>query len=246
MKKYLMLLLLLPAFKLTAQTVVQQMVSVGSAGQVVDLDLPKPTQKGNLLIAMPGPLSAGIKVVSVTDNQGDTFKQIPGAVASADGKTLEIWYAENCREDVHELKFHMSEFARGSINAVLELSGLATYGALDGEGVHLSDGTGTPDGLQLGPSLKTSATDFIIARFVSNTPYPSGVTPSGWTYKTSYVYFPHGAPGDYQPTLTGGKGSAYSMSMAAFKVSAKTAVGTSSGESALASKAGLGARHFPH
>jgi len=223
MKKLLILLLLGVGTGVSAQTIVQQFVSIGSAGQVVDLDLPKPSAKGSMIIAMPTPLSAGVKVVSVTDNApagGNIYRQVTGATASAGGKDLEIWYCENCNPDATELKFHLSDFAKGSIDTVLEVAGLEHYAALDGDGAHVSDGVATSDGSEIGPSIKTTANDFVIARYTATAMnHPTGVTPAAWTYQTTHIFVPNGPPGTYQPTLTGGKaGNSFAMGIAAFKV----------------------------
>ncbi len=73
MKKNLLLFLLLWAgVDLSAQTVLQQFTAVSSgAGTVSDMDLPQPTAKGSVLIAMPVQLSPDIKLISVTDNAPD-------------------------------------------------------------------------------------------------------------------------------------------------------------------------------
>ncbi len=52
------LLVVLGGVELSAQTVLQQFVAVSSgAGTVSDMDLPQPTAKGSVLIAMPVQLS---------------------------------------------------------------------------------------------------------------------------------------------------------------------------------------------
>jgi len=244
-KRLLTLLFLCGGMHLSAQTIRQEFVSIGAPADVVDMDLPKPSAKGSTLIAMPGPISAGIKVTSVTDNKGDTFKEVPGAASLAEGKSLQIFYCENCNGEVTELKFHMSAFAKnGSINTLLEVADLAPSTVLDGSGAEVSDGTATSDGFEVGPSLTTTANDFVIARYSSASPLPKSVSPAAWTYKTTHVYLQKSAPGTYQPKLAGGKaGNKFSMSMAAFKAAspdaqAANAQGTSS--------PGVGARYFPH
>jgi hypothetical protein len=224
MKKNLLLLLLLwgGGIQLSAQTVLQQFVAVSAgAGEVSDMDLPKPTVKGSVLIAMPELLTPDIKVLSVTDNApagGNTYKQISGTVASCPKGPVDIWYCENCNPGVTELKFHLSGHVTASINAFLEVSHLALSSVVDGSGTQLSKGTVSSDGLEVGPSLTTTAKDFIIARYSLISPKPAGVTPATWTYKSSYAYVLSGAAGTYQPTLTGSPAAAdYCMSMAAFK-----------------------------
>jgi hypothetical protein len=224
MKKKLLILLLLSAgAELSAQTIIQQFVAVSGPSQVSDMDLPADSSGGSVIIAMPGPLAPGVKVLSVTDNApggGNTYKQVPDAASSCAGTnvSLDIWYCENCKAGVNELKFHLSDHVRGSINTFLEVSKMALSSVLDGNGAHVNDGPGTSAGLEVGPSITTTATDFIIARYFSTPPSPTGVIPATWTYKTSYVYVPNATPGTYQPTLTGGgAGSSFCMSMAAFK-----------------------------
>jgi hypothetical protein len=231
MKRYLLAFLFLwGGLELSAQTVLQQFVAVSSgAGTVSDMDLPEPTAKGSVLIAMPVQLSPGVKVISVTDNApdgGNTYKQVAGATSSCAKQALEIWYCENCNPGVTELKFHLSDHVRASLNGFLEVSGLALASVVDGDGVHLNDGAATSGGKEVGPSLKTTANDFIIARYFSAPPpLPTGVTPEAWKYTTSYVYVLNGASGTYQPTLTGGKAaSKYCMGMAAFKAAAPAPV----------------------
>jgi hypothetical protein len=225
--RLLLLLLLLWGVELPAQTIVQQFTAVSSgAGQVSDMDLNEPTGKGSVLIAMPGLLSPGVRVLSVTDNApagGNTYKQVPGASSSCANKPLDIWYCEDCNPGVTELKFHLSGHVQGSINAFLEVSNMALSSVLDGSGTHLSDGTGTSGGLEVGSSITTTTTDFIVARYFSSAPRPNGVTPAAWTYKTSYAYVLNGPSGTYQPTLTGGgAASSFCVSMAAFKIAAST------------------------
>jgi hypothetical protein len=170
---------------------------------------------------MPTILSPGMKVLSVTDDApdgGNTYKQVPGAFSSCANKAVDIWYCENCKPGVTELKFHITDDARGVISSFLEVSNMALSSVLDGSGAHVSDGTATSGGLQVGPSITTTAKDFIIARFFPAAPLPTGVTPVSWTYNPSYVYLLNAPPGTYQPTLTGGKAAgSFCMSMAAFK-----------------------------
>jgi len=226
--KFLILLLLCGGVELSAQTVVQQFAAVSSGtGVVADMDL-EPTANGSTLIAMPELLTPGVKVLSVTDNApdgGNTYKQAPGSGASCANKSLDIWYCENCKSGVTELKFHLSSYVRASINSFLEVSSLAMSSLVDGSGAQVSDGTATSAGLEVGPRITTTATDFVVARYFSTLPnHPTGVTPPAWTYKPSYVYALNAPPGTYQPTLTGGKaGSSFCMSMAAFKIAAPTA-----------------------
>ncbi len=227
MKKNLLLFLLLWAgVDLSAQTVLQQFTAVSSgAGTVSDMDLPQPTAKGSVLIAMPVQLSPDVKLISVTDNApdgGNTYKQVVGAASSCGKQSLEIWYCENCNPGVTELKFHLSGHVRASLNSFLEVSGLALSSVVDGKGVHLADGTATSAGLEVGPSIKTTASDFIIARYFSSPPpMPTGATPVAWKYNPSFIYVTNGAVGTYQPTLTGGRAaSEYCMGMAAFKAAA--------------------------
>lgn len=222
MKKKLLTLLLLGGVELSAQTIVQQFTAVSSgAGEVSDMDLNKATGKGSVLIAMPELLSPGVTVLSVTDNApagGNTYKQISGASSSGGNGPVDIWYCENCKPGVTELKFHLSGHVRASINSFLEVLDMALSSVVDGSGAQVSNGTGTSGGLEVGPSITTTATDFIIARYSSTAPRPSGVTPAAWKYKTSYVYQLNAPPGAYQPTLTGGSAeSRFCVSMAAFK-----------------------------
>jgi hypothetical protein len=221
--KFLALFLLCGPVQLPAQVIVQQFFAIGSMpAPTADMDLPKPTTQGNVLIAMPGPTSNGVKVLSVTDNApagSNTYKQVPGAASScAKTQTLDIWYCENCNGGATELKFHLSGNARASINVFLELSNMPQSSILDGAGAHLDDGTRTSASLEVGPALKTTATDFVVARYTSTNPLPTGVVPESWTYKTTHVYKLNAPAGTYQPTLTGG-GTAgnFCMSMAAFK-----------------------------
>ena len=235
--RILILLFFWGAVDLSAQTIVQQFASISQThgdyssgpGSVSDMDL-EASGKGNLLIAMPGlVLSPGVKVLSVTDNApdaGNTYRQVPDAISSCgDNGPLDIWYCENCKPGVTELKFHFSGRARASINTFLEVSNMASSSVLDGNGAHVSDGTATSAGLEVGPSITTTATDLIIARYLSGDPNPTGVTPAAWTHKPSYAYVLNGPPGTYQPTLTGGKAaSSFCMSVAAFKTAGATAV----------------------
>ena len=230
MKKNLLVFLLLwGGVELSAQTVLQQFAAVSSgAGTVSDMDLPEPTAKGSVLIAMPLQISPDVKVLSVTDNAptgGNTYKQIAGATSSCTKQSLEIWYCENCNPDVTELKFHLSGHVRASINGFMEVSGLALSSVVDGSGVHLSDGAATKAGLEVGPSITTTAKDFIVARYFSTPPLPTAVTPAAWKYTTSFVYDLNEPPGTYQPTLTGGKAASdFCMGMAAFKAASSDTV----------------------
>ncbi|MGA7574348.1 MAG: hypothetical protein WCA97_10225 [Terriglobales bacterium] len=218
----LLLLVLSGGLQLSAQTVVQQFAAVSSgAGVVSDMDLPDPTAEGSVLIAMPELLTPDVKVLSVTDNApagGNTYKQVSGAVSSCAKAPIDIWYCERCNPGVTELKFHLSGHVRASINSFLEVSNLALPAALDGSGAQISDGKVTSSGLEVGPSIKTTATDFVIAAYSSINPRPTGVTPVAWTFKPTYVYQLNAAPGTYQPTLTGSKaGGNFCTSIAAFK-----------------------------
>jgi len=228
MKKLLMLLLLLGGVEISAQTIVQQEFAVSSQPRLTsDMDLHQPTGKGNVLIAMPGPMSPGVKVASVTDNApggSNIYKQVPGAAAACGNKVLlDIWYCENCRPGANELKFHFSTPTRTSVNVFMELSGMPSSSVLDGSGVNVSDGTRTSAG-EVGPSITTTATDFVVGRYHSANPIPTGVTPEAFTYKTTYTYAQDRPAGTYQPTLTGGGTTGeFCMSMAAFKTAPRAA-----------------------
>ena len=193
-----------------------------------DMDLPTPTTQGSVLVAMPGPTSNGVRVLSVTDNApagSNTYKQVPGAAAScAKSQSLDIWYCENCSGGVTELKFHLSGNARASINVFLELADMPQSSVLDGSGANLSDGARSIAGLEVGPTIKTTGKDFVVARYTSTNPIPTGVTPSSWMYKTTHVYQLNAPAGNYQPTLTGGgTAGTFCMSMAAFKTASPAA-----------------------
>jgi hypothetical protein len=221
----LILLLLCAAMPTPAQTIVQQFATISSgAGTVSDMDLNEPTGDNRVLIAMPLLLSPDVTVQSVTDNApagGNTYKRVPDASSSCSKKAVEIWYCEKCNPGVTELKFHLSGHVRASINGFLEVSGLDLASVLDGKGVHVNDGKTTSTGMQVGPSMTTTANDFVIARYFADPPLPTGVTPAPWKFTTSYVYASDTRPGTYQPTLTGGKAaSEFCMSMAAFKIAA--------------------------
>jgi hypothetical protein len=223
MKNTLIVLAILCAARVSAQTVVQQFVAISKgAGTVSDMDL-QPTVEGSTLIAMPLELTPGIKVLSVTDNApdgGNIYKEVSGSAASCQGQSFSIWYCEKCNSGVTELKFHLSGHTVASLNAFLEVSDLRSSSVLDGEGVHVTDGTRTSAGLEVGPKIKTSANDFIVARFSSAMPLPSEVS-APWSFKPSYVYLLNAAPGTYQATLSGkGTGGNYCMGIAGFKAAA--------------------------
>jgi hypothetical protein len=210
----------------SAQTLVQQFAAVSSgAGMVSDMDLPQPTGQGNVLIAMPLLLTPGVKVVSITDNApdgGNTYKQVKGSESSCKKQSLDIWYCENCKAGVTELKFHLSEHVRASINAFMEVSGLELSSVLDGNGVHVAEGSVGADGSAAGPKFTTTAKDFVVARYFVDPPLPTVVLPKDWTLTKSYAYV-IGPAGPFQPTLTGGKAASnYCVSMAAFKAAAET------------------------
>ena len=223
MKKLLILLFLLGGFQLQAQTLVQEIFNVGGASHVSDMDVPKPTKPGSTLIAMPGPLSPGVKVLSITDNApagSNLYKQVPGAASSCGKEALDIWYCESCNAGVTELKYHFSGHVM-SVNTFLEVADLAMTSPVDGSGVNITDGTGTKEGVEVGPSIKTTATDFIVARYFSSTPPSNGVTPAPWALKSTYVYAVNAPSGTHQPKLNGAEAdSNFCMSMAAFKTTA--------------------------
>jgi hypothetical protein len=229
MKNTLLVLVLLVlgggAVELSAQAIVQQFSAVSSgAGTISDMDLPQPTAQGSVLIAMPLLLTPGIKVVSITDNApdgGNTYKQVKGSESSCKNQSLDIWYCENCKAGVTELKFHLSDHVRASINTFLEVSGLELSSVLDGNAVHVAEGSAGADGFAPGPKLTTTAKDFVIARYFMDPPLPTGVVPKDWTLTKSYAYA-IGPAGPFQLTLTGGKAASnYCVSMAAFKAAAE-------------------------
>jgi hypothetical protein len=226
MKKLLVLLLLLGGLELQAQTIVQEIFNVGGASHVSDMDVPKPTRPGSTLIAMPGPMSTSVKVMSITDNApsgSNLYKQVPGAASSCGKQSLDVWYCEKCNPGVTELKYHFSGHVM-SVNTFLEVADLALSSPVDGSGANVTEGTGSSDGVEAGPAIKTTATDFIIARYASAAA-PSAVTPAPWTLKSTYVYAANAAMGTHQPTLTGGGAAGnFCMSMAAFKTTASGSV----------------------
>jgi len=84
----------------------------------------------------------------------------------------------------------------------------------------VTDGTRTSAGLEVGPKIKTSTNDFVVARFSSAMPAPTEVS-APWSFKPSYVYLPNAARGTYQPTLSGnGTSGNYCMGIAGFKAAA--------------------------
>jgi hypothetical protein len=221
MKSTLVVLMALCAIQLRGQTIIQQFSAVSrGTGVVSDMDL-APTAKGSVLIAMPLELSTGVKVLSVTDNApdgGNTYKQVPGASSSCGKRVLDIWYCERCRPGVTELKFHLSDHVDASINAFVEVTGLASPAVVDGSGVHLTDGSATADGVEAGPSISTTAKDLVVARYFSSAPMPTAVTPEPWIFNPSFVYLVNETSGSYRPTLTGAKAvGQFCMSMAAFR-----------------------------
>lgn len=223
MKKRLLMLLLLCGGVASAQTIVQQYTAISQGYNVSDMDLKQPTAAGSVLIAMPVVLTPGLKVLSVTDDQSNTYKQVSSAAASCGNRPVNIWYCENCKPGVMELKFHLSGRTKGSLNSFIELSNMATSDVVDGSGAQLSDATAAGT-VEAGPSITTTTKDFIVARYFPTDPLPTGVTPAAWSYTPSYVYMPDAAPGTYQPTLTGGKaGANFCMSVAAFKIGAPVA-----------------------
>ena len=216
----LILLLFCGGVDLRAQTIVQQFAAVSAgAGEVSDMDLNQPTGQGSLLIAMPEMLSPEIKVLSVTDDApdgGNTYKQVKDASSSCESRAVQIWYCENCKGGVTELKFHLSGHVMGSINAFFEVSGMALSSVLDGS-AHVSDGAATSEGQEIGPKIATTATDFIIARYSSSS-HPTGGRPADWIFKPAYAYGRQLPAGSYQPTLTvESAGGVFCVSMAAFK-----------------------------
>ena len=218
----IMLGTLLGSSNSSAQTIVQQFTAVSAGADLTtDMDLISPTLKGSLIITIPELLTPNIKVLSITDNAPDgsnTYKQVTTANSTCPGGSITIWYCQNCNPGATELKFHNNEHTRASLNSFLELSDMALSDVLDGAGVQVSTGVGTSAGLEVGPTLKTTTQDFVIARFSSTAPRPKGATPSSWTFKPAYVYQQNAPAGNYQPTLTGGSSeSKFCMSMAAFK-----------------------------
>ncbi|HEX4423894.1 MAG TPA: hypothetical protein VH079_00745 [Terriglobales bacterium] len=222
MKKLLALLFFFGGLQLQGQTIVQEIFNVGGASHVSDMDVPKPTRPGSTLIAMPGPVSPSVKVMSITDNAptgSNLYKQVPGAASSCGKQSLDIWYCEKCNPGVTELKYHFSGHVM-SVNTFIEVADLALSSPVDGSGANVTDGTGSSEGVEAGPSLKTTATDFIIARYASAVA-PSAVTPAPWTLKSTYVYAANAPTGTHQPTLTGGgPAGSFCMSAAAFKSAA--------------------------
>jgi len=228
MKKDLLILLLLwGGVAVSAQTIVQQVTSLSQAARVSPMELKEPTGKGNVLIATSAILTPGIRVLKVTDDApdgGNVYQQVAGAASSCAKKSVDIWYCENCKAGVTELKFYLSDAATVSVNAFLEVSDMALSSVLDGSGAHVSDGTVSSEGLEVGASITTTAQDFIIARYFPTPPLPTGVTPAAWTYTPSYVYLLNAPAGTHQPTLTGAKAAgSFCMSMAAFKTAASAA-----------------------
>ena len=109
-------------FSYRLKTIVQQYTAISQGYDVSDMDLKQPTAAGSVLIAMPVVLTPGLKVLSVTDDQGNTYKQVTTAAAACGNRPVNIWYCENCKAGVMELKFHLSGRTKGSINSFIELS----------------------------------------------------------------------------------------------------------------------------
>jgi hypothetical protein len=219
MKKNLLLLsLLLPAsVASSAQTVLQQFTSL-SQGSVHRsfIELKQPTRKGSVLIAIPMFVAPNIRVLKVSDDGpegGSVYHKIEAAAASCANKFVDIWYCENCKAGVTEIKMELSDTAQG-LNSFLEVADLAPSAAIDGPGAHVSDGTATIAGQAPGASITTSAQDFVLAAYF---PPAAGITPASWAFTRSFAYLQSAPPGTYQPTLTGAKPGNYCMAMAAFK-----------------------------
>jgi hypothetical protein len=209
------------------------------------MDVPKATRAGSTLIAMPGPMSATVKVSSITDNApagSNLYKQVPGAASACGKQSLDIWYCEKCNPGVTELKYHFSGHVM-SVNTFLEVADLALSSPVDGNGANVTDGTASGDGVETGPAIKTTANDFIIARYASAEP-PTAVTPKPWALKSTYVYAVNAPAGTHQPTLTGGGAkSNFCISLAAFKVAAS---GAASPQASGASQSQTGSTLFTY
>jgi hypothetical protein len=185
------------------------------------MELKEPTSKGNVLVAMSMMISPGVRVVSVTDDApggSNLYKKIEGASSSCANKFNDIWYCENCKAGATVVTFEQSE-GSASIISFLELSNMESTSVLDGSGAHVSDGA-TSAGLEVGPSIKTSATDFIVANYF---PPPSAVTPAAWTFSPSFSYVKDAPAGTYQPTLTAKAAGSFCIGMAAFRTAAPAA-----------------------
>lgn len=221
-------LLLLLCTLSQAQTILQQFAAISAgAGVTSDMDLVQPTTAGSTLIAMPELLTPGITVESVTDNAGNVYKKIKNASSSCTKRLVDIWYCENCKGDVIELKFHLSDHTQGSINSFVEVAGLASSDVVDGKGTHVDDKQAESDGHELGPSIKTNARDFVVARFSSSV-HPKAVAPNLWTYKPTYVYGLNLSAGTYQPILIGeDAGASFCISMAPFRIATSTPAASS-------------------
>lgn len=230
MKKTILILSLLlwGGVALSAQTIVQQLTSLSQGAHDSLMELKEPTSKGSLLIALSTIVSPGVRVLTVTDDaQGgsNVYKKIAGASSSCANKFIDIWYCENCKPGATVVTFHQTE-ASASVISFLEVSNMASSSVLDGSGAQVSDGTATSAGLELGPSFKTTATDFIVSAYF---PPPSGLTSAAWKFSPSFAYAQNEPPGTYQPTLTGAKPNGnFCIGVAAFKTGA---MGAGSGSS---------------
>ena len=221
-KKLLLLSLLWGGVTLSAQTIVQQFTSLSQGAKDSFMELKEPTSKGNVLVAMSTIISPGVRVLSVIDDApggSNLYKKIEGASSSCANKFNDIWYCENCKAGATVVIFRQSE-GSASVISFLELSNMESTSVLDGSGAHVSDGTATSAGLDVGPSIKTSATDFIVANYF---PPPSGVTPTAWTFSPSFAYVKNAPAGTYQPTLTAKAAGGFCIGMAAFKTAAPAA-----------------------
>ena len=100
--------------------------------------------------------------------------------SSCPNKPIDIWYCENCKPGVTELKFHLSGGVKASINGVVRLSNLPSSSVIDGSSVDLNDGTVSSGGLEVGPQITTTATDCIVARYSYKRPRPWSGRSNSW------------------------------------------------------------------
>lgn len=161
-------------------------------------------------------------VTSVTDNQSNTYVQVPGVRAVNLDTASDLWYCLNCTAGVTSVVAHLNGAVSTAV-AALEFSGVVTSSPID------TSGSNTGSGItQTGPALTTtSAGSVIVVAGGNNRPW---VTYNNYTQSpadpgyavmdgeiSAYLITTSTVSGSQLSVTLSNSGAGWSNSAAAFK-----------------------------
>ncbi len=184
------------------------------------------TTSGNLIVVLVSSATPLVTdppgITSITDDAGNTYFEVPGALGSINQIGVNIawatvWYAKNSIAGATSVTITPNANFSGGLGLIAEYSGVeVNTPVVDGE--FLSSASGNPS---LGPVLTTAhATDLLVSTIYKFGSVPTGVMSPWALFPSSFgsvvEAIAPGAPGTYQAVFTPAQTDGYVSSGAAF------------------------------